>query len=86
MRPSRGFVAFLAGMGLTAASALPISFAESLLVPGILIAMGLGVGTIHEPGKWGGAWTLAVIYLGSFLVWGAVAYVVASLLARKRVA
>jgi hypothetical protein len=83
---SRGFVAFLAGLGLTAASALPLSFAELPLVPGIFVAMAVGAGTIHEPGKWGGSWTLAVIHLISFLVWGAVAYGVVSVLAKKRVA
>ena len=79
-------MAFLAGLGLTAASALPLSFAGLLLVPGIFVAMAIGAGTVHEPGRWGGVWTLAVIYLSSFLVWCAVAYAVVSLLARRRIA
>jgi hypothetical protein len=83
---SRGFISFLAGLGLTAASVLPLSFAGLLLVPGIFVAMAVGAGTVHEPGRWGGVVTLAVIYLISFLVWGAVAYVVVSLLAKRRVA
>jgi hypothetical protein len=85
MKLSRGFVAFLAGLGLTAASALPLSFAGLLLVPGVFVAVAVGAGTVHEPGRWGGGWTLAVIYVSSFVIWGVLAYVVTSFFAKRRV-
>jgi hypothetical protein len=85
MRLSRGFIAFLVGLGLTAASALPLSFAEFLLVPGVVVATVVGAGTVHEPGRWGGVWTVAVIYVSSFLIWGVLAYAVTSLITKRRV-
>ena len=51
MKLSRGFVAFLAGLGLTAASALPLTFAGLLLVPGVFVSVAVGAGTVHEPGR-----------------------------------
>jgi hypothetical protein len=41
------------GVPLTAAAVLPVSFAELFPMPGILVAMGIGAGTMHEPGKSG---------------------------------
>jgi hypothetical protein len=84
--PSNGFVAFVAGLALTAAAALPISFAEFLLIPGVVIAFGVGAGTIHEPGKAGPVLTLALIYLGSLAAWVAISYGLLRLFGRRRAA
>ena len=84
--PSKGFISVITGLVLTAAAALPVSVAQFLMVPGIVVAMGLGAGTFHEPGKAGPVVTLAAIYLGSVAVWSGVAYGALTLLGKRRAA
>ncbi|MEX1244991.1 MAG: hypothetical protein WEF99_09440 [Thermoanaerobaculia bacterium] len=84
--PSRGRVAFLAGFGLAAVSALPFPFTAILALPGWLIASTIWfrvfhfgtVSNVNHPMAF-----FAVVYAGTFLVWAALTYAFLTFRARR---
>jgi hypothetical protein len=83
---SRILFAIVIGVVLTGAAAIGLPYLEFWASPGALLANGLGVGTVHEPGPLGLTTTVATIWLGTFLVWSGVAYGVLAIRDRRRVA
>jgi hypothetical protein len=83
---SRTAVAIVIGVALTGAAASRLPYLESLAAPGVVLASGLGAGTVHEPGPFGLNTTVLIIWLGTLLVWSGVAYGALAVYGRRRAA
>jgi hypothetical protein len=77
-RPRRIIAATVIGLLLTVA-ATRLADLEALLYPGFVISQILGADSVHYPGRGWFGLAAALIWIGSIIFWGAVAYGVLSI-------